>query len=51
MDYCDSLSLAGHSDWRLPSVGRLVSLVIIAQGGPAIDIQYFPQSRSIGYSS
>ena len=37
LKYCDSLSFAGHDDWRLPNVRELQSIVDYGRFGPAID--------------
>jgi hypothetical protein len=46
--YCSTLALAGHSDWRLPSVIELVSIVDCGQSVPSMDGSYF--SWGIGYN-
>ena len=42
----NSAGLCGHSDWRLPSVGELASIVDygIASPGPTIETGYFPNT-------
>jgi hypothetical protein len=44
--YCPTLTLAGHSDWRLPSVIELVSIVDYGQESPSINPTYFPSISS-----
>lgn len=40
-DSCGSLSLAGHSDWRLPTSMELMSIVHYGKSTPAVDTKYF----------
>ena len=35
-------NLAGHTDWRLPTVHELFGLVDVTRTGPAIDVEAFP---------
>lgn len=54
--YCENLSLAGSSDWRLPDVKELSSLVTIIPSdetyyAPAISATYFPTAKSDYWSS
>jgi hypothetical protein len=44
--YCPTLTLAGHSDWRLPSVIELASIVDLGQPNPTINPRYFPSTPS-----
>ena len=44
---CASLSLGGFSDWRLPSVIELLSIIDPTQHDPAVNPTYFPGQSSI----
>jgi len=48
VDYCASLDLGGHTDWRLPSKKELMSIVDYGRSYPAINTAFFPDCRS-GY--
>jgi Protein of unknown function (DUF1566) len=49
--YCPTLTLAGHSDWRLPSRIELVSIVdlgVTSGSGAPINATYFPSMPASG---
>lgn len=52
-DVCGSLTLGGHSDWRLPSKKELMSIVDynIPYSGAAINTTYFPNPHAYFWSS
>jgi hypothetical protein len=46
-EYCqDDLELGGNSNWRVPSIRELISIVDYSQYDPAIDEGYFPNTAS-----
>jgi hypothetical protein len=49
--YCESLSFAGHDDWRLPNVRELQSIVDYGRYGPAMDPVFGAVSESEWYWS
>jgi hypothetical protein len=50
--YCKALNLGGFTDWRLPSLVELLSLVDPGTFGPSVNTMYFPTtSQAILWSS
>jgi len=51
LDYCENISLGGHTDWRLSNVKELLTIVDNATNSPTIDTTYFPNTESNVYWS
>jgi sugar lactone lactonase YvrE len=51
LTYAENLTLAGHTDWRLPNLKELQSLNDAALRGPSINTNYFPAAQPERYWS
>jgi len=59
INYCENLTLGGYTDWRLPNINELESIVDYTKTDPAISSEfsnvdsdnYWSSSSFVGYSA
>ena len=51
LTFCEGLSYAGYSDWRLPNKRELFSIVDFGTSSPAINTTYFPNTVTYSWTS
>ena len=51
INICEDLVLGGHSDWHLPNIRELQSVVDYGFSSPAVDSVYFPNTQAGNYWS
>ncbi|AVQ10475.1 PF07603 family protein [Leptospira santarosai] len=49
LNACNNLNLAGRTNWRLPNVNELLSIVNFNNSNPAINALFFPNTPNLTY--
>ena len=44
LEFCSTLTYGGYSDWRLPTINELITLIDFTKDHPAIDTVVFPDT-------
>ncbi len=45
---CNALNFAGHTDWRLPNIKEMMSIVDYGANNPSINAVFFPNTKHAG---
>ncbi len=51
LKYCQGLQLGGFTDWRLPNIKELLSIVVFRDKLPLVNSRFFPGARAGAYWS
>ncbi len=51
LTYCEGLTFAERSNWRLPNINELKSIIDYSTYNPAINGTYFPETTPLSYWS
>ena len=51
VSYCENLTYAGYSDWRLPGPAEIYTISDLSLFGPAFDTTYFPNIAHSAFSA
>jgi hypothetical protein len=51
LGYCEGLNLGGYTDWRLPNVKELPTIIDYESVHPSVDLNFFPNTNYDNFAS